>query len=132
MLVLPRVPVPFIGRIVVDNPSEPMSEQNWMIKAYNSDGYLLRITHSASSSGHLYAYANPDMKNEVVASVDFVPETCVFRIEKVEGSDGCMLLNHNRSAAWTIQVDESGRKSIFLEPLSEERRSRQTFSIHAR
>jgi len=47
----------------------------------------------------------------VVVSENFVPEYCVFRIEK-SSSSGWRILTHTRSGAWTIKEGEMGYKSV--------------------
>jgi len=49
----------------------------------------------------------------VVVSENFVPEDCVFRIEK-SSSSGWRILTHTRNGAWTIKEGEMGYKSVSI------------------
>lgn len=49
----------------------------------------------------------------MVVSENFVPEDCVFRIEK-SSSSGWRILTHTRNGAWTIKEGEMGYQSVSI------------------
>ena len=49
----------------------------------------------------------------MVVSENFVPEDCVFRIEK-SSNNGWRILTQSRNGAWTIKKGEMGYNSVSI------------------